>query len=361
MKNVLRFAAVLLITASAQAGTLSIRVERPDFFKLVSNDNSWNIILEGEIDPGAPARVAAALKQIGRDGADVYLRSPGGSLLAGIEIGRLIRREGANTYLGGLVTQPSAEFGGRPVSKPMPGGCYSACALAFLGGVYRYSNSGSEYGVHRFSSTAAPTSTDMDKAQIISAAVNAYIREMDVDPELFDLMVQAGKDKIRVLNSGELTRLQVVNNGRKRPEWTIEATDGGQYLRGVQDSVHGQGKAVLYCQKGQMYYLSYYQGSAERAQQVASGSWYHSVMLPNQVMPLPRPTELKANGNEIYAMWPLPAEYARAIATSASIGHAMQLSREAPTFVGYSIDIPPGPASQRVGAFIRNCLKSASS
>ena len=33
----------------------------------------------------------------------------------------------------------------------------------------------------------------------------------------------------------------------------------------------------------------------------------------------------------------------------------MQLSREAPAFVGYNIDIPVS-ASQKVGAFIRNCL-----
>ena len=81
-------------------------------------------------------------------------------------------------------------------------------------------NDGSKYGVHRFSRDARPSPEDLESAQVISAAVGAYIREMGAAPEVFDLMVQAGKDSIRVLTPSELTRLNVINNGRMAPEWS---------------------------------------------------------------------------------------------------------------------------------------------
>jgi len=109
-----------------------------------------------------------------------------------------------------------ARIAGRKAVKAKPGYCYSACTLAFLGGVYRYMPQGSEYGVHRFSSRSGPTESDLDTTRVVSAAVTAYIRDMDVDPALFDLMVQKGKDRIRILSDAELVRLDVVNTGRKR-------------------------------------------------------------------------------------------------------------------------------------------------
>lgn len=198
MRYIVRFAfaATLIISAAAHGANMSVRVEQPDWYKVLSGDKSWNIVLEGVIDSGAPARVAEALRKAGSDGADVFISSPGGNLFAGMQIGRLIRKARANTHIGTLAADPSNSFAGRPGVKHVPGPCFSACALAFLGGVYRFSTKGSQFGVHRFSSSSGPTSGDLDTAQIVAAAVGTYIREMDVDPGLFDLMVQQGKDAI---------------------------------------------------------------------------------------------------------------------------------------------------------------------
>jgi len=260
--------AVIILMAmqtSAFASSMSVRAEPPDAMKILNQNPAWNIVLEGEIDSGAPARVAEALKKAGSDGADVYINSPGGNLLAGIQIGQLLRKAEANTIIGSLESHPTEMFMGKLGIKYSPGYCMSACALAFLGGVYRYANDGSEYGVHRFSSEALPEENGLDVAQIISAAVAAYIREMGVDTALFELMVEKGKDDIRILSATELTQLNVVNNGRKKAEWSIEATDGGQYLRGVQDSVYGKSKAVLPCVNGRLYYYSFYQAGSEKS------------------------------------------------------------------------------------------------
>jgi hypothetical protein len=357
IKKLLIGLGVGFVFSAAHAAPMTVRAEKPDFVKLLNQNTAWNIFLDGDIDPATPKLVSDALARTGNDGADVYINSAGGNLLAGMKIGTLIRRAGANTYIGTLVPDPTFNFAGKTGVKAVPGGCYSACTLAFLGGVYRYSIRGSQFGVHRFYTQSSPTDQDLDTAQIISAAINTYIREMGVDPRLFDLMVDSGKDGIRLLNPTELTSLNVVNNGRRPPQWSIEVVDGGQYLRGVQDSVYGQGKAVFLCGKGQMLFQSFYQIGPEKAASVAAGGWYHSLLIDGKTFPLAAPEFAKASGNEISTIFSLSRAQALAVASARQFGHAMQLGRDAPTFVGYQIDIPSN-STAKVGTFIRNCFRS---
>lgn len=85
---------------------------------------SINLIrLFGEIEPGDAGRIEQALLDIGADSYAqspqirlIELNSPGGSFLEGIKIARTIRRFNAQTVV---------RDGDR---------CYSACAIAFLGG-----------------------------------------------------------------------------------------------------------------------------------------------------------------------------------------------------------------------------------
>ena len=78
MRHIFQIAIIASFMTStiAHAGILLVRAERPDWFKMITQNKAWNIVLEGEIDLGAPARVAEALKKAGSDGADVYISSP---------------------------------------------------------------------------------------------------------------------------------------------------------------------------------------------------------------------------------------------------------------------------------------------
>ena len=356
--QLVRFILCCFAASHATAGVLSVRAEGPDWFKVLNGNSSWNIVLDGEIDADASVRVAEALKRIGNDGADVYLNSPGGNLLEGMRIGRLIRQAGASTRIGTLVADPARNFAGKVGVRPVAGFCHSACSLAFLGGVYRYVGNDDQYGVHRFSSNATPAAGDIDAAQIVSASVAAYIREMDVDPTLFSLMVERGSDSIRLVAGPELLRLNVANNGRRRAEWSIEVVEGGQYLRGLQETTFGRGKAVFLCEKGSVHYHSFYQAGVERAKSLVAGGWYHSLLVGGNSIALPGPIRPKAAGAEFSVEFGLTREQVTSIAASSSMGHAMQLARDAPTFVGYEIDIPAS-ASRRVGTFLRNCVANA--
>jgi hypothetical protein len=111
----------------------------------------------------------------------VFLNPLGGNLMGGIKLGKVIRKWGLFTYIGRKSADPE---------KHIPGECYSACALSFLGGEYRFIVEKSVYGVHRFSLTSqVPDESDI--VQIMSASVVQYIRDMEVNTEIFSIMTQA--------------------------------------------------------------------------------------------------------------------------------------------------------------------------
>lgn len=331
---------------------LSVRVDPPDYYKRAMDNPSWDILLEGEIDRDAPARVAEALRKVGRFGPDVYISSRGGNLLAGMEIGRLLRKSGATTHLARRVVDPKLEFAGNPFHTSARAECFSACALAFLGGNYRFADEDSEYGVHRFYSANGPTNRDLDVGQILSAAVATYIRDMDVNPELFDIMVQSSPDEIAIVDAREMKRLNVINNGRKPPEWSIEVSEGGQYFRGFQETQYGWSKVMLMCHRKYIYFFSIYE-VGEKASAILS--WEHSLMIDDDLSPLPPPASFQINGDVLSTQFSLTAEQVTALASAESIGHAMQVSREAPTFVGHKVDVPSAD-SEKIGQFIENCV-----
>lgn len=76
--------------------------------------------------PGDSERLAPLL----RDGDEVWMDSGGGDLNEGILIGELLRRRQAT------------------VRVPPGASCVSSCTVAFLGGVFRYVESGGSYEVH---------------------------------------------------------------------------------------------------------------------------------------------------------------------------------------------------------------------
>lgn len=347
---IIRFVVVILSHAvcviTVAANPLTMRSEPPDFYKRLNRDNTWDLYLEGEIDSGAPARLNAELSKIGS--ARIHLSSPGGSLFAGLELGRVIRKFGASTDI--LKKIPGS-------NKSQPANCMSACSLAFLGGDYRYIFDGSVYGVHRVSSSSGPTISDLDAGQILSAAISTYIREMGVDPGLFDLMVQAGKDEIYVLSRAQAKALNVTNDGRKQPEWTIEATKGGQFLRGVQETIYGEGKVLLVCIKGSLWFQSFYLVGDTRANEIVSEKRFHSLMIGESMVPLSDPAEFKKSNRYVYTLFLLTADQSRLISSATSIGHAMQYSREAPFFVGHQVDMLPSSLN-RIRGYIDNCLTS---
>lgn len=86
------------------------------------SERGSRVYLSGEFEPGDDQRLAALLAQPRIRRIEViYLDSFGGSIVAGIRIGRLIRKAGLATAVDAAAAR-----------------CDSACTLIFAGGVRRY-------------------------------------------------------------------------------------------------------------------------------------------------------------------------------------------------------------------------------
>jgi hypothetical protein len=338
--------AACCLPSPAWSDSLSIQVDPPDADKRAAANTHWDVYLEGEIDAGAAERVQQELTQIGDDGADVHFDSPGGNLADGMKIGRLLRTLGATTTVG--------RRAGRG-SDARPGKCFSACSLAFLGGVYRYVPSGSLFGVHRVA-MAHHSDQDFDAGQIVAAQVSGYIRDMGVDSRLFDRMASVGKDQIYVLGGAELRALRVVNEGRQAAEWWSDMSAGGPSLTGSQQTAAGTHKAVLGCEGGAVVFRSVYSAGSE-AEPIATGQWIHSLVIDGVALPLAAPTSIEDVDGNLSATFGLSADQARKLAGASSIGHAMRGDRSAPQSLGYSIDIDAA-AAKRLRQFVDTCLGS---
>lgn len=324
---------------------MSIKVVEEDiFYKILGAPTS--IYLSGTIEKNSPKKIKEVLNKHKNEYIHIYIDSPGGNLIAGMEIGKILRDNSVSITVGKKGLERKADAGL----------CMSSCSLAFLGGVYRYMAEGSEYGVHRASTQSGPSEFDLDNGQIISALIGAYIREMEVDSRLLDLIVGVGKDDIYVLSTRELKEIGVINNGRKKSAWSVEVIEGGNYLKGTQETAFGKSKSIFMCNSGDNIFISVY-SAGDKSEIIANENWSHSLFIDSQVIHLDKPLHIKGGGDYINSMFTLSDSVIHKLSnTRESIGHAMQINRDAPTFVGYTIDIDKDSISKFI-TYIRNCLR----
>lgn len=341
----------IAITNSASASEkFSVKVIPPDKTSKTLGYDFTSIFIDGSFDLNSPEKVQSAVNQVHSGSIFFHLNSPGGSLLAGMQIGRIIRQIGGETYVQKFKIPID-----NSVDNSESGECFSACTLAFLGGIHRYIDKQSVYGVHRFSKDSTQ-STDLDVAQIMSAAITDYIVEMGVSPKLFNKMVEAGSGEIRILNQQELKDLQVVNGNSGKPEWSIEAIKGGMYLRGMQDSIWGFGKMVFTCGSKGIVLQSVY-GAGERAKEIADAANFNTFKINDKNYPLPKGQRFLNNGyiNNINL---IPLNLVQEIEKAISIGYSMQVADGAPFFYGFSIDIGTEHNRELIKNYLNNCIIS---
>ena len=323
--------------ASEREATLTVTVV-PRSESGVFRDTAL-VYLDGRIDGDAPDRLSRALEQI-KGKTAVWLNSPGGNLFAGMQMGRIIRQHGASTYI----------INSRTL---LPGECYSACSMAFLGGVYRFNDNGARYGVHRAS--LGSTAEDAERAHDLTAAVQSYIREMGVDTRLLELWMKAAPDEMYVLSRKQAEDLGVVNNGRKPPEWSIAASGGGDQLQGRQATADGTGTLAFSCDGKQTVLGSIYEpaGGGER---IDARGWTHWLMVDRTESKPLKPLDVSDNGGVVRSRFVVPPDLVRLARTAQRIGLQMKSPDDRSSSIGYSVDIDDGSASM-VRSFLGNCLR----
>jgi hypothetical protein len=330
-----------LIAGAASSGTdrLRIRAVPPDEATRFVRGEHWTIFLDGPIDAGAADRLSEIIAAEGIDAASVYLNSRGGSLAAGVAIGRVIRASGFSTNVGRETTDPL---------ETAPGVCFSACAFAYAGGGWRYLVDDAQIGVHRFH-REAPRGDELAAGQSVSGLITHYLSEMGISTDLFALMAQVPSDDIYVLRPEEARTLRLVNDGRDVPEWSIEASEAGFYLRGAQDTAWGPGKVVLGCVGTGWMLMGFY--SVTNAEEIATGAVRASVRVDDDFLLLEGKSFYAKNGDVVGMADLAPATVAR-LRRAAEIGFAFHpLNPE--IFWGFAVEV--GEFREKVDRYFSAC------
>jgi hypothetical protein len=161
----------------------------------------------------------------------IRLRSPGGSVDAAMQIGRIIRARFMTTSAEPHGTEPAAIYvmvesekegdfpeprRGVPTNCKPRGCCLSACVLILVAGVaYDAGN----IGLHR------PTAEDFGTGDYASVKdrlsrglrdIQAYLNEMEASPKLFEAMTSVSSDRLQLL--GEKEALPLISGMPYKPQ-----------------------------------------------------------------------------------------------------------------------------------------------
>jgi hypothetical protein len=166
---------------------------------------------QGEIVESTPDAFLQFVHQHVRGGnlhGVVLLDSPGGKVVASMELGRTLRRLGMAV----IVARTASE--GERSEDLLAAKCYSACVYALMGGRKRVIPPQSRVGVHRMFNYS--TSFNLFEGGLVRernyddgdmrAVLTRYSNMMGISTALINLAEQTSPDRIHVLTGAEITR-----------------------------------------------------------------------------------------------------------------------------------------------------------
>jgi hypothetical protein len=168
---VLAIVASLLAPPGAHAANIEIR--HPDAAPAL-------VTVDGDLELGDIEIFRSKITALSK--ASVAFRSDGGSLLAGIRIGMLIRVKNFNTIV------------------PDAAQCASACAVAWLGGAHRFLGVGSKVGFHAAYVQKAGATTESGPG---NAVLGAYLDQIGLPEDAIVYITQAAPSSMKWLNMEE--------------------------------------------------------------------------------------------------------------------------------------------------------------
>jgi len=233
-------------------------VDTPMKFVLAGNGGNcsgceWTSAI-GVIDQSTPGKFEEYYKKNPYP-ITVMLHSPGGNLMAGMELGRIFRKYKIPVDIAETQkeTDPENHF-----EKTAPGICASACAYAFLGGVSRLIENGSRIGFHQFygnpktveanTGSVSVEGYTLSADQIISGVIAEYIAEMGVDERVLSIASIAGKNDVITPNAKDLEILKVItNNDIGSLQIELFGNGIGAYRKYSSDEILDVRKISTYC------------------------------------------------------------------------------------------------------------------
>ena len=214
------------------------------------------IAAEGEITGATPAAFQRAFKAMGKKRLPIIIRSPGGSINAAVDIGRMIRKRGLDVAVGATRFQgcdpldkncklPAEQQGiYRGAAMDIGGFCNSACPLILAGGKTRLAAYGTQVGVHQpktiwtqqrytyretyrmingqkkvlsrkiVARTNTGTKVTYGYDERLRKTLSAYYREMGIDTSILEDSNKASFKNMNVLNGIRVEELHLRTSGQ---------------------------------------------------------------------------------------------------------------------------------------------------
>ena len=198
---------VLLVPLAACADEMNFRAVRLGSAEVCGTACPTAIDAVGQITPNTPARFLEFLQgQGGNAQRVVFLDSPGGSVLASMEFGMLLRQVGATA-----IVARAYDNGGNGLVM-VSGQCFSACVYAFMGASKRVVPSRSQIGIHRMflveegvdaSGTMLIRRRRIDNGDM-RAVLMRYSRRMGVSPGLIEAAERVPSDDLQILSRAKI-------------------------------------------------------------------------------------------------------------------------------------------------------------
>jgi hypothetical protein len=171
VRYLLAIAAWLFVMGAAQAANIQIKALEP---------TSALVMIEGDLELADIESFRNKVAPLSK--ATVAFRSDGGSLLAGIRIGMLIRVKSFITVV------------------PDQAQCASACAVAWLGGVRRFMGAGSKVGFHAAYIQRGGTTAESGPG---NAVLGAYLDQIGLPEDAIVYITQAAPSSMKWLTMDE--------------------------------------------------------------------------------------------------------------------------------------------------------------
>lgn len=201
------------------------------------------IAAQGEITPETPTKFKKYIAENGKPYL-IRLHSNGGSLIAGIELGRMIREQGATTTIGKTAQETGAGLEHLEIAEN--GICASACAFAFMGGLERHAGP-NQLGMHQFYSVN-DKKLDSRTVQILAGVSLLHTIQMGIDPRVIVAASSTGPEAIRWFSQDELTRFGLDTSYESTEPWKLEPYLKGQILTTIHHENKRRSVAVtLFC------------------------------------------------------------------------------------------------------------------
>lgn len=324
-------------SAPAIAGPLSVHIRNDSITLRIAK--APQAYLAGTIDDAAVAQVRQLLDS-GKlaPGSDVYLDSSAGDIVSGMELGKLFRSARFNTHLGTWHT------GSAPA---LPATCLDACAYAYLGGVYRWSPSGTDrIGLHE---DRLP-----DRLVVSSAQTPAgYVESMGVPSAGFVQVMGLVVNGIAWWNKDKLVSAQVANNGRLPLEASYQKTPGSPPTLLLAQTVRGrQNQVTLQCAPGQITLTARYAVSAERTRVLAARTMYAYFEVGDQPWQQHQGERPHADGDAVAFSRQMPFAQLTPVLQSASLGVWFEIAGS-PVRVGFWL--APAQVEKLTQPFLADC------